>query len=442
MPAIVQAVRPGSIAQEAGLEPGDILDSINGQPLRDIIDYRFLESDEELTLQFTKQDGDCWDVEVEKDWSEPLGIEFVSPVFDRVRHCANHCAFCFVDQMPQGMRQTLYMKDDDYRLSFLTGNFVTLTNLTDADWQRIESYRLSPLYVSVHTTDADLRQKMLGNPKAGQILQNLRRLQKAGIELHCQIVCVPGVNSGKVLDQTLLDLAELWPAVRSVAIVPVGLSQFRTGLEHLEPWTQQTARQLVLQVERKQREFLERFGTRLVWAADEFYLLGEHPVPQPEVYEEYRQLENGIGLTSKFRQEFFSSMSNSAVRCISGEVTLVTSWLGEKALQPVTEHMREVLKLKVRVVPVPNRFFGPSITVTGLLVGQDILASLADYSPSQLGKVLVPGVALNDDQLFLDDMPLSDLQREVGCPVQVISGGEELATKVCANGETGFSNSR
>ena len=237
--------------------------SINGQRLQDLIDVRYLSSDEELVLEFSKgENGEIWEVEVEKDWSEPLGVEFVSPIFDRIRHCANRCAFCFVDQMPQGLRDTLYMKDDDYRLSFLTGNFITLTNLTEADWQRIETYRLSPMYVSVHTTDPELRQQILQNPRASQIREQLERLQRAGIEIHCQIVCMPGVNSGSVLEQTLTDLANMWPTVQSVAIVPVGLSQFRSGLTQIQPWTPSEAQGLVKQVTRRQKEFLQRFGTR------------------------------------------------------------------------------------------------------------------------------------------------------------------------------------
>lgn len=439
MPATVKAVVPGSIAQEAGIESGDIIASINGQVLRDIIDYRFLESDEELTLQVEKPNGDAWVVDVEKDVAEPLGIEFESPLFDGVRHCANRCTFCFVDQMPKGLRKTLYMKDDDYRLSFLTGNFVTLTNLSEADWQRIEALRLSPLYVSVHTTDPQLRQRILGNPRAAEIMGQLRRLKAAGIEIHCQIVCVPGVNSGAELDRTLSDLRGLWPAVKSVGIVPVGLTRFRNGLAQLGQWDQTLAEQLIAQVEEKQERYLSQIGTRFVWAADEFYLLADHPIPEPQAYERYSQLENGIGLTARFRQEFFAYMPKLSACCRAGRrLTLVTSPLGEKALSPVVDRIRQIQGLKVAVVVVTNRFFGSSITVAGLLTGEDILAALDGNSPDELGEVLIPGVALNEENRFLDDMPLYRLQAKLGCPVAAVQNGEELAARVCEGWQSQF----
>ena len=434
MAAVIRTVEPGSIAHEAGMEPGDILLSINGQRLQDLIDVRYLSSDEELVLEFSKgENGEIWEVEVEKDWSEPLGVEFVSPIFDRIRHCANRCAFCFVDQMPQGLRDTLYMKDDDYRLSFLTGNFITLTNLTEADWQRIETYRLSPMYVSVHTTDPELRQQILQNPRASQIREQLERLQRAGIEIHCQIVCMPGVNSGSVLEQTLTDLANMWPTVQSVAIVPVGLSQFRSGLTQIQPWTPSEAQGLVKQVTRRQKEFLQRFGTRLVWAADEFYLLAEEPIPAAETYEGYRQLENGIGLTAKFREEFFASMANFTGRCPLERIMVITSPLGAKALEPILTYLREELDIVVDLEVVINRFFGSTITVAGLLTGQDILAKLQGRSCAGLDAVLIPGAALNAQDRFLDDLSLSDLEPQVECVIRPIGSGQELA-RMCQNG--------
>lgn len=432
MPAVVAGVEPKSIAEEVGIEKGDIILKINDQPLRDIIDYRYLESDEELTLHVKKPNGEEWLVEVEKDLDEHLGIEFVSPLFDKIKRCANHCVFCFIDQMPCGMRQTLYTKDDDYRLSFLTGNFVTLTNMREEDWDRILRYRLSPLYVSVHTTDPELRCRILGNRRAGKIMAQLQRLVDAGIRVNCQIVCVPGLNDGEVLTNTLDDLSQLWPGVQSIAIVPVGLTQYRSELVELEPWDAAKARNLLAIVEGFQKGNLEKYGSRLVWAADEFYLMAEAEIPKASSYEEFQHLENGIGLTALFREQFWEKEPCLPEHvCGERRVSFVTSVLGYKAMAPIIRRLEQVRGLYIRVIVVENRFFGSRITVSGLLVGADIKDALMQIPTEKRGDIWIPAVALNDRAAFLDDMTLDTLAAELGNRVIPIGTGDEVVTRVC-----------
>lgn len=432
MPAIVAGIEPKSIAEEIGIEIGDIIVSINDQPLRDIIDYRYLESDEALTVLVEKPNGEQWLVEIEKDVDEPLGIEFTSPLFDKIKRCANHCIFCFIDQMPCGMRNTLYTKDDDYRLSFLTGNFVTLTNMREEDWERIIRYRLSPLYVSVHTTDPELRRRMLRNPRAGEIMSQLRRLADAGIRINCQIVCVPGINDGEALIRTLTDLSHLWPAVQSIAIVPVGLTQYRSELLELEAWDPINARNLIAIVEEFQEKNLQNCGSRLVWAADEFYLMAKVDIPDASTYEEFQHLENGIGLTALFRKQFWQR-ANLLPECVSGrrQVTFVTSVLGYEATLPIIRRLKRVQGLQIQVVVVENRFFGPTITVSGLLVGADIRDALKKIPSDERGDIWIPAVALNDRKEFLDDITLDALAEELGNRIIPIGTGDEVVARVC-----------
>ncbi|OPX90466.1 MAG: Radical SAM superfamily protein [Pelotomaculum sp. PtaB.Bin104] len=421
----IEQVKPESIALELGLEPGDRVIDINGHTLQDVIDFRFFEADESLTILVQKQSGDKWELDVEKDFDESLGIDFGQGGFGHTRGCANRCLFCFVDQMPPGMRPTLYVKDDDYRLSFWTGNFITLTNLSHNDLHRIAQQRLSPLYISVHTTNPALRERMLGNKRAGMISDQLKYLAKAGIEMHTQVVLCPGLNDEQELERTINDLAGLWPAVSSMAIVPVGLTRFRQGLYPLRPFTRDEETRLVHWVGEKQDEFLTRLGNPFVFASDEFYLSSGQKIPSVERYAGFPQLENGVGLTRLFWDEWEAVMTSLPREAPGLKVTLATGRLGEQVLKPVVDRLNAIKGLEVAIKRVDNRFFGEEITVAGLITGEDLLVQLC---PDEIGDLLViPAVMLKrDSDIFLDGMTLTELREQMKVPVAVAGGPRQL----------------
>ncbi len=413
MGGIIAAVRTGSVAEELGLRPGDELLSINGHPLRDVIDYRFYGAEEELELVI-RRDGQRLVCLLERSYGEELGIEFVEPTFDGIRRCNNRCPFCFVDQLPRGMRRSLYVKDDDYRLSFLFGNFVTLTNLTEADWQRLAEQRLSPLYVSVHATDLALRRRLLGNPSAPDVLQQIGRLGELGIRVHAQIVLVPGLNDGEHLARTVADLAALHPTVQSIAVIPVGLTKHRPP--GLRPYTPDEARAIVTQVESWQRQYRARYGVGLVYAADEWYLLAGKEVPQAEEYDGFPQLENGVGLTRLLLDERLQ-ITGGGLQV--GKVTLVCGTLIAPVLEAlVAEWGKSVAFPQSVVIPVENRFFGPTVTVSGLLVGRDVIEALRGRD---LGEVVFLPRAMFDaaGERTLDDMSPAEIEERLGTRVEV-----------------------
>ncbi|MFZ5639726.1 MAG: DUF512 domain-containing protein [Bacillota bacterium] len=418
--ARVETVEPGGIAEEVGIEPGDVITAVNGRPLQDLIDFRFLSADENIELEIVKNNGEIWDIEIEKDIDEDLGLTFAEATFDRIRPCANKCVFCFVDQMPVGMRETLYIKDDDYRLSFLQGNFVTLTNLKPADMERILRLRLSPLYVSVHTTNPELRQRMLGSRNAGKIMDQLRQLAVGGISFHTQIVLCPGYNDGAELDRTISDLASLWPAVLSIAVVPVGLTKVRADLPALHMVTPDEAGGLIARVRPYQDRNQNQYGEALVYLADEIYLLAGAEIPPAEFYAGFPQLENGVGLTRVFYDSFYAE----AARLPEGlaapkRVTLVTGVSGAMVLKPVAERLNRLHNLTIVVKPIINRFFGETVTVAGLLTGQDVVAGLKGQDLGDL--VLIPSVMFKRDQeVFLDGMTPGRLAEQLGTRVEVV----------------------
>ena len=300
---IIEKVHEGSIADELDIEPGDILVSINNNRVKDIIDYKFLISDEYVEVEIEKRNGQIWELEIEKEFDEDLGIEFTNPLIDKARSCRNKCIFCFIDQLPPNMRETLYFKDDDSRLSFLQGNFITLTNMSDDEINRIIAYRLSPINVSVHTTNPSLSVKMLNNKNAGKIFSILKRFKEAELKVNCQIVLVPGVNDGIELERTLKDLSSLYPSVKSVAVVPVGITKYREGLPQLETFNREKSKELLSLIERAQNKLLENIGTRFVFASDEFYAIINESLPSYDEYEGFPQLENGVGLMKSFEYE-------------------------------------------------------------------------------------------------------------------------------------------
>lgn len=420
--AVIAAVRPGSIAEEIGLRPGHEILAVNGEAPEDLIDWSFALADEEVVLTVRTEDGEET-VEIEKEYNEELGIEFETAVFDGIRRCGNRCIFCFVDQMPPGMRPSLYVKDDDYRMSFLYGNFITLTNLREADWQRIFRLHLSPLYISVHATDGAVRASMLNQPKAAEILPQLQRLAAAGVEMHTQVVLCPEHNDEAVLQKTIADLYALHPAVQSLAIVPVGLTQYRQQCAPLRGFTQAEAARVVDEVERWQARCLEEAQTRFVFLGDEFYLAAGRPWPPEEAYEGFPQLENGVGLVRDFLATWERQEAGQAAMPPAGEIWVAAGASAARVLEPLFAAPSWAY---VRLLPVENAFFGPAITVTGLLTGSDILAALRRRE-DRPARLILPGVALRKGEtVFLDGMTLEDFCRQAGCAVAVAYGAEDL----------------
>ncbi len=407
-------VEPGSLGEELGVEPGDLLIKINNIPLRDLIDYLMLCAEESLQLEVMKTSGEILDIEFEKDPAEPLGLTFEEDLFDGMRTCSNHCIFCFVHQMPPGQRASLYIRDDDYRLSFLQGSYITLTNLTAADWHRIEKWRLSPLYISVHATDPGVRKLLLGSKQAFHIMDQLRRLVAAGITLHTQAVICPGVNDGAILEKTIRDLAEIWPAVVSLAIVPVGLTKERRNLFKIEPFNKEEAGNVLEMVEYFQTHFQKTIGTRFVFPADEWYIMAGKEFPPNEAYEEYWQLDNGIGLIRRFLTDFKTAFAEetAALQQFRSEIVIVTG----KSTSRLWDKIRGVFarycpELKLEILHITNNFLGPAVTVTGLLAGNDIIQSIGAHPASPGAWYLIPQITLKqDEKLFLDGVALDELK--------------------------------
>ncbi|MEC9488949.1 MAG: DUF512 domain-containing protein [Halanaerobium sp.] len=430
----VMGVAKDSIAEELGIERGDLLFAINGQPLRDQIDYMFQEADNYLEVLLEKTDGEQWLLEIEKDYGQPLGIESGQIVFDRLKRCNNHCIFCFVDQMPGQMRKTLHIKDDDFRFSFLQGSYITLNNLTDMELERIVSQRLSPLYISVHTTNPELRTMMMGNPIAGQIMSRLKFLAEAGIAFHAQAVLCPEVNDGQELERTIKDLATLYPSFRSLALVPVGLTSHREKLHPLRKFRASEAQDVIQTCNRWQARFLAETGSRVVFPSDEFFFLAGEQIPEDGYYEDYPQLENGVGLTRKFRKVVKEGLPvKRAVQTGLPEEQwpcyLVTGTLGALALEPVCSLVADAFSFRINILPQKNTFFGEEVTVAGLLTGRDVRIALAKVAAKLEGTaadtatVLLPAVCFNEQDRFLDDLALEELEQEFSnLDIKVLAG--------------------
>jgi putative radical SAM enzyme (TIGR03279 family) len=420
----IALVVEGSIGDELGLQIGDKILAIDGVPLRDLIDYKYLISDEEIYLEVQSKDGVIWDAEVEKEFDEDLGLSFESYTSDGIKRCGNKCVFCFVDQMAPDLRPSLYVKDDDYRWSFLQGNFVTLTNLKEEDLERIIKTRLSPLYISVHTTNPELRAKMLNNQKAKDILNILGRFQEADLEVHTQVVLCPEVNDGVELDRTINDLKALWPNVASLAIVPVGLTKFREGLFNLRKFTSNEAIKVIRQVEEFQKQCRKELDNTFVYLSDEFYLLGDEQIPQREFYHDFPQTENGVGLVRLFMDEYAEIEANlpAQLRPSSHEarkVTLATGVSGGKVLEPIVQKLNKIQGLQVNLEVIPNHFFGTDVTVTGLLTCSDLIRELKGKDLGQA--LIIPKVMLKSgEKIFLDNLALDHLERELSIEVLVV----------------------
>ncbi len=412
---LIKAIEPGSIAEELELEPGDCLLSINGVKPVDYIEYLMVSADEEITLEIYKTKAETVEtIEFDKEPEESLGLVFDNAVFDGIRECANHCLFCFVHQLPPGQRESLYIRDDDYRLSFLQGAYVTLTNLTEHDWERIAEQHLSPLYISVHATDPVVRQRLLGSKKAAPILEQLKRLADLGITIHTQAVVCPGINDGPILEKTINQLVALWPAVASLAIVPVGLTGHRSKLFSLRTFNQVEASQVLEIVDRVQPQFLATMETRFVFAADEWYLLAGKSLPPDEAYEDYLQLDNGVGLLRWFITEFhevYPGLSRK-MECLKGNLVIITGQAALGLWQEIGAFLESKNpRLKVELLPVLNRFFGQTVTVTGLLTGKDIAAAIQNHQGTEASCYLIPQITLKQGaELFLDGLSISELK--------------------------------
>lgn len=429
---IIKAVAPGSIAEEMELAAGDCLLSVNGQEIEDVFDYHYLTNDEEITLLVRKSDGEEWEIEIEKDYDEDLGITFENGLMDEYKSCSNRCVFCFIDQMPPGMRSTLYFKDDDSRLSFLQGNYVTLTNMKDRDIERIIRYHLAPINVSVHTTNPELRQKMLGNRFEGQALGRIKTLFDAGIEMNGQIVLCKGLNDGEELDRSIRDLSEYLPYMKSLSVVPVGLTKYREGLYPLEQFQKEDAIKVLELIHKWQEICLSRHGVHFVQAADEWYLLAERPLPPAKRYDGFIQLENGVGMLRLLMDEFREALSETDREGISGteeerKLTLVSGMLAAPFLKELVDEFTEKFPfVKAEVVAVRNDFFGEMITVSGLLTGKDILSQLKGRKLGE--RLLVPiNLLRSGENVLLDDITTDDLSKALQIPVDIVkSSGQSL----------------
>ena len=397
-----------------GLRPGDVLESINGQPVRDPIDYRFYMGDEDV-LTAVRRGDERFLFEIEKEIEDDLGVDFEDmPILK----CDNKCVFCFLHQMPKGLRKTLYYQDDDYRLSFLHGAYVTLTNLSKDEFQRIIDQKLSPMYISVHATDPMLRAELLGRRRATPVLDRIDTLGAHKIEMHAQVVLCPGINDGHALKQTIFDLAARHPHVASVGVVPLGLTKFRKNLPALNPVTSADADRAIRQITAWQAVLKPRLGTRFVYLGDEMYLMTGQPVPPKPEYEGFPLVENGIGMVRRFVDGFEQRIEELEVLALPPHrFALVTGVLGARFLDAIVERLNRISWISARVVPVVNRFLGEGITVSGLLSGGDMVRALADVARDET--VLLPPNCLNHNGLFLDDLTLDDLVQRVRCPVVV-----------------------
>lgn len=435
----IKAVQNDSAAHDADIRPGDYLLSVNGQEIEDIFDYRFLTADTDFTVEIEKKNGELWEIDVEKDEYEDFGLEFEDPLISDAKSCSNKCIFCFIDQLPKGMRSTVYFKDDDSRLSFLTGNYVTLTNMKKSDIERVIKYRMTPVNVSVHTTNPELRKFMLGNRFAGDIKEKIKLLIDGGIDINAQIVLCKGINDGLELDRTLNDLSEHCPGVSSISVVPVGLTKWRDGLFELKPFDAEASRKVLEQVGEWQKRFIEKHCTRLVYLADEFYIKAGVELPQCEEYEDFPQIENGVGLMSLLIHEFnehirgndellekhFSGMN------VERHVSIATGVCSYKYIKELAQELeKRYNNLKVTVFPIKNVFFGENVTVTGLLTGKDMITQL---SGQELGSELLISHSMlrSGEDVFLDDITVRELSDKLGTKVTVVeNSGEDFINKI------------
>ena len=428
---IVKSLMPGGIGEELGIEPGDKLLAINGNEIQDVFDYYYYEESEQLLLLIEKPDGEEWELEIEKDEDESLGIEFDQSLMDEYRSCRNKCMFCFIDQMPKGMRETLYFKDDDSRLSFLQGNYITLTNMSDHDVERIVKYRLEPINISFQTTNPELRCKMLHNRFAGEALKKVDILYRGQIEMNGQIVLCKGVNDGEELERTIRDLTGYLPYLKSVSIVPVGLTRYRDGLYPLEPFTKEDAREVLSVIHRWQEKIYQEHGIHMIHAGDEWYVLAEEEVPEEERYDGYLQLENGVGMMRLLFNEVQEALSAVTGDERQREISLATGRLMYLYIGKILEEIRKKFpNITTHLYAIRNDFFGERITVSGLITGQDLTGQLKGQPLGE--RLLLPCNMLKiGEPVFLDDFTLEEVENSLQVKTDIVkSSGQDLLDAV------------
>lgn len=428
---IVKSLIPGGIGEELGIEPGDKLLAINGNEIQDVFDYYYYEESEQLLLLIEKPDGEEWELEIEKDEDESLGIEFDQSLMDEYRSCRNKCMFCFIDQMPKGMRETLYFKDDDSRLSFLQGNYITLTNMSDHDVERIVKYRLEPINISFQTTNPELRCKMLHNRFAGEALKKVDILYRGQIEMNGQIVLCKGVNDGEELERTIRDLTGYLPYLKSVSIVPVGLTKYRDGLYPLEPFTKEDAKEVLSVIHRWQEKIYQEHGIHMIHAGDEWYVLAEEEVPEEERYDGYLQLENGVGMMRLLFNEVQEALSAVTGDERQREISLATGRLMYPYIGKILEEIRKKFpNITTHLYAIRNDFFGERITVSGLITGQDLTGQLKGQPLGE--RLLLPCNMLKiGEPVFLDDFTLEEVENSLQVKTDIVkSSGQDLLDAV------------
>ncbi len=444
----IKKVDPNSIAEEMGIEAGDVLLTINNEAMEDVFDYRYLIKDEYIEVVIRKQNGEEWLLEIEKDYDDDLGIEFDNSLMSDFRSCSNQCIFCFIDQMPPGMRKTLYFKDDDSRLSFLQGNYITLTNMQDKDIERIIRMHLAPINISVQTTNPELRCKMLHNRFAGEKLRYLDELYEAHIEMNGQIVLCRNINDGRELDRTIDDLSKYLPFMRSVSVVPAGITKFRHNLYPLEMYNKQESAEVIDRIESGQKKFYEQYGLHFIHASDEWYIAAERDFPEEERYDGYIQLENGVGMMRLLINEFHKALKQAQEDRKEGKIpsnpsrtlTIATGKLAYPTIQGFADQiMRLFPEIAIHVCCIRNKFFGETITVSGLITGQDLIGQLRERKESGefLGKVLlIPSNMLRTgEQTFLDDVTVRNVEKELGMKVIALEPGGKEFMDAILNGD-------
>lgn len=412
----ISYVMPGSLADDAGLSKGDRILKVNGHEIHDILEYRYLVSDSEVTLHVEKKDGSLEIITIESEY-EDLGIEFCDALLSEAKSCKNKCIFCFIDQLPKGMRETVYFKDDDTRLSFLQGNYVTLTNVSDEELSRIIAMHISPINISVHTTNPSLRVKMLKNPNAAKIFDNMKVLAAHGISMNCQIVLCPGYNDKEELDRTICDIESLYPYVMSCSVVPVGLTKCRAGLTELTPFDAVSSLETVRQIEKYQKKFRKKYGINLIYASDEFYINAKLPIPKASEYDGFPQIENGVGLIASMQEEFDEAISLVKPKKYRRNVAIATGEIAYEFIKTLADRLMDRCdELKITVFPIKNEFFGGGVNVSGLVTASDILLTLSDAS--EFDELFITECMLKSgDDVFLDNITLSELSKRLGVKI-------------------------
>lgn len=414
--AYVLSVDEGSIAEELEIEAGDLILSINDREIIDYLDYKFLSTGEKILMTVKKKNGELYEYEIENPYLEDLGINFSNMLFDKAHSCHNKCIFCFIDQMPKGMRETLYFKDDDARLSFLYGNYVTLTNMSDADIDRLIEYKISPINISVHTTNPELRKTMLNNKNADKILSHIKKLYENNIEMNMQVVLCPDINDGAELDRTISDLSKFVPVARSMSVVPVGLTRCREGLYPMKAFDKLSSQKVIEQITAWQKKLLKQYGTRFVYAADEFYVNGKIDIPKEEEYEDFPQIENGVGMLSSMESEFMKAISCGIELKEEKKIIIATGEISYNFIKKLVNHAKMCYNIKnIDVVGIKNELFGGYVSVSGLLGASDLFRALDGKTADKL--LITESMLKADEDIFLDDVTKRQAEEKLGMEI-------------------------